>query len=134
MRSFFGTGDAIEFVVDVEQALNKSSEFATSLVIFRLETKHLEKMTGGGDGVANGGQIGAQRGCGWGERKLGYEVQLRRVQAGAVKFALQVLLSDLYITQGHADVFVSQQLHESGQADAEAEHHSCEGVIMPNSA
>ena len=55
MRSFFGSGEVIKFVVDVEQALSKSSEFATRLVIFQLETKHLEKMTGGGDGVANGG-------------------------------------------------------------------------------
>jgi len=41
VRSFFGTGEVIEFVVDVEQSLSKSSEFATSLVIFQLETKHL---------------------------------------------------------------------------------------------
>jgi hypothetical protein len=32
VRSFFGSGEVIEFVVDVEQALSKSSEFATSLV------------------------------------------------------------------------------------------------------
>jgi hypothetical protein len=41
VRSFFGSGEVIEFVVDVEQALSKSSEFATRLVIFQLETKHL---------------------------------------------------------------------------------------------
>jgi hypothetical protein len=34
-----------------------------------------------------------------------------------VKFALQVLLSDLQIAQSHADVFVPQQLHEGGKTD-----------------
>jgi hypothetical protein len=28
-----------------------------------------------------------------------------------VEFALQVQLSDLHIPQGHADVFVAEQLH-----------------------
>ena len=47
---------------------------------------------------------------------------LGRVLAGQVKLALEVLLSDLQIAQGHADVVVSQQLHEGGQADTQAEH------------
>jgi hypothetical protein len=39
-----------------------------------------------------------------------------------VELALQILLGDLEIAQGHADVFVPQELHESGKTDTETEH------------
>jgi hypothetical protein len=44
------------------------------------------------------------------------------VLASKLKLALQVLLSDFEIEQGHVDIFVPQQLHEGRQADAQAEH------------
>ena len=56
----------------------------------------------------------------WGRGSLGNVVEMDGILASKVKFLLQVLLSDLYIAQGHADIFVPQQLHESRQADAEA--------------
>jgi hypothetical protein len=62
-----------------------------------------------------------------GKRERGQAV--RCVLACAMELALQILLSDFEITQGHADVFVSQQLHESGEADAETEHLS--GITVP---
>jgi hypothetical protein len=37
-------------------------------------------------------------------------------------------LSNLDIAQGHANVFVPEQLHESGKADAEADHLGGIGV------
>jgi hypothetical protein len=44
-------------------------------------------------------------------------------------------LGDLDITQGHVDVFVAEQLHESGKADTEAEHLGGKAVAtMPISA
>jgi hypothetical protein len=52
------------------------------------------------------------------------------VLAGDVKFSLQVLLSDLQIPQGHADVFVSEQLHKGGKTDAQTEHLTCETVAQ----
>jgi len=36
-----------------------------------------------------------------------------------------------YIAQGHADVFVSQHLHERRQADPEADHLRSEAVTKP---
>jgi hypothetical protein len=42
--------------------------------------------------------------------------------AGLVEFALQVLLGDLHIAQGHADVLVAEQLHEGWEADPQADH------------
>jgi hypothetical protein len=56
------------------------------------------------------------------------EVALRGVLQGEVILALEVLLSDLDIAQSHGDRFVSEQLHQGGKADAEAEHFRCVGV------
>ena len=56
--------------------------------------------------------------------------ELGRVVAGQMELALQVLLSDFEIAQGHADIFVTEQLHEGGQADAEPEHLRGKGVAQ----
>jgi len=42
--------------------------------------------------------------------------------AGELKITLQVLLSDLEIAQGHADISVTEQFHQGRQADSEPEH------------
>jgi hypothetical protein len=98
------------------------------LVIVQLRAKQLEEMTGSGDGVVNGGDGGANGGGGCGKREIGNGVQWGSVEASEVKFALQVLLCDLHIAQGHVDVFVTEQSHESRQADAQAQHFASEGV------
>ena len=49
-------------------------------------------------------------------------MRLGHILAGLVEFALQVLLGDLHIPQGHADVFVTEQLHERREADPEPKH------------
>jgi hypothetical protein len=58
-------------------------------------------------------------------------MRLSRTLAGGVELSLRILLGDLHIPQSHADVFVAQQLHQSGEADAEAEHLRGEGVPQP---
>jgi hypothetical protein len=69
VRSFFS--EVIEFATDVEEPLGKPSKFTTSVVIFELKAKHLQKATGGGDSIANGGRVGAKRGCSLREGELG---------------------------------------------------------------
>ena len=49
-------------------------------------------------------------------------MRLSRILAGLVEFALQVLLGDLHIAQGHADVFVAEQLHQRREADPQPHH------------
>ena len=78
--------------------------------------------------VANGSEVNALWDGGLREREFRNEVERSDALASAVKLALQVLLRDVEIAQGHADVCVSQQLHESGQTDTQAQHGSCEGV------
>jgi len=79
---------------------------------------HLQKVAGGRQCLLDCGKAG---GAGvLGKRKRGQAVG--RVLACAMELALQILLGDLEVAQGHADVFVPQQLHESREADAETEH------------
>jgi hypothetical protein len=53
------------------------------------------------------------------------------IVTGLMEFALQVLLGDEHISQGHADVFVPEQFHERWKANPEPEHLSCESVTQP---
>ena len=47
---------------------------------------------------------------------------LRRILTSEVELALEILLGDLHVAQGHTDVCVPQQLHESGKTNTAAEH------------
>ena len=53
---------------------------------------------------------------------------LHRILAGEMELALQVSLRDLHVSHGHADIFMSQQLHQGWKADAEADHFCGVGV------
>ena len=46
----------------------------------------------------------------------------RRFLAGFVEFALQVLLGDLHVAQGHPQGRVAEQLHQCREADPKPEH------------
>ena len=50
------------------------------------------------------------------------------VMTSQMELALQVKLGDLHIAHGHADIFMSQQLHQCRKADSEAEHFCSKGV------
>jgi hypothetical protein len=87
----------IEFATEVEEPLGKPSEFTTGFVVLELEAKHFQQVTGGGDGIANGGRVGSKRDRSRGEGKLRNGVEMGGVLASEVKFPLQVKLSDLHI-------------------------------------
>jgi hypothetical protein len=65
------------------------------------------------------GRIDAGRGVGG--RQDGAAIRLYGVLASGVEFVLQIQLQDLHIAHGHADIAVSQQLHESREAHPEAD-------------
>jgi hypothetical protein len=48
-----------------------------------------------------------------------------------MEFALQILLGDFHLPQGHADILVPEQLHESGEANPEPKHFGRETVPQP---
>jgi len=89
VRSFFS--EVIEFAADVEEALGKPSKFTTDVVIFQLKAKHLQKVTGGGDGSANGGRVGAKRDCSLREREFGNVVKMDGILAGKAKIPVASL-------------------------------------------
>lgn len=62
-------------------------------------------MSGGSDRIANGDERGARRRAGRREGKFGHGVTTGSVVGGgAIKLPLQILLRDLKVTHGHADV------------------------------
>ena len=74
-------------------------------------------MAGSGDGLANGGKVGLGAGdSSSGNGELGYGVEGSGVLPSAVKFTLEIKLDYFHIAQGHADVLVSEHLHERRQA------------------
>src|SRR6516165_10582943 len=85
-------------------------------------------MTNNSYSVANGGEVNALRRGGVRQRQFRDGMERSSFLSSAVKFALQVLLRDVEIPQGHVDIFVPQQLHEGGQTNTEAQHGGCEGM------
>src|SRR6516165_6134240 len=85
-------------------------------------------MTNNSYSVANGGEVNALRRDCLRQRQLRDGMERSSFLSSGVKFALQVLLRDVEINQGHVDIFVPQQLHEGGQTNTEAQHGGCEGV------
>jgi len=92
-------------------------QLVTRVLIAKLAAVHFQEMARRRERSANARQIGADRQGTVRQEEFGNEMTLCRALAGEVKFALQVLLSDLQIAQSHADVFVPQQLHEGGKTD-----------------
>jgi hypothetical protein len=82
VRSFWR--EVIEFAGDVEKPLGKASKFTTGVVIFELKAKQLQKVTGGGDGIANSGRVGAKRDSSVGEGELRNVVKLDSILAREV--------------------------------------------------
>ena len=62
-------------------------------------------------------------------------MRLGGILASGVELALQIQLHDFHVAHGHADVVVSQNLHESGKTHTEADHLRGETVPpMPHVA
>jgi len=86
VHSFWG--EALEFVVDVKEALRESAKFTLDFIL-QLRLEQLEKVTGGSDSLTKGNEVDPLRssGEGW-KRELGNGVGYDRVLTGAVKFTL----------------------------------------------
>src|ERR1043166_5613158 len=69
--------------------------------------------------VTDSGEIGGsgtRKGQGWDA------IRLRCVVASPVELALQIRLGDLKVTESHADIFMTHQLLERGQANSATKH------------
>jgi hypothetical protein len=79
--------------------------------------------------LRDAGRIGG--GNGGGKREGGQAVRLGCILANLVEFALQVLLRDLHLSQGQANVFVAEQLHERREADSQPQPVGGVGMSQP---
>ena len=116
----------IELEGDLEEPLVETLESASGLPIGESASVHFKEVPGGRDCLANARRIGAGGAVGNGQN--GSLMRPSRVLASRVEFALQIVLGDLHVAHGHANIFVPQQLHQSGKADTEAEHLRSEAV------
>ena len=65
----------------------------------------------------------------WGTRGDGLRWrQVSGMGEGQVELALEILLGDLEILQGHVRALVTEEFHDGGKADAGAQHLSSVGV------
>jgi len=106
----------------MEKPLVEALELASGFLICHLTAKHFQQMSCSGESAADSRKIGcSQRGV-WRERQVGDGVDLWCVLAGQMKLALEIDLGNRDIAQGHADIFVTEQVHERGKRDAQAHH------------
>jgi len=89
-----------------EEALAEASQSTADFLIAQLTAIHFQKMTCGLQCLTDAGETGA-----WhvfGECERGQTMRMSCILTGLVEFALQVLLSDFHVAQGHADIFVPE--------------------------
>jgi len=115
--------------MNAEEAFVEAVQMAASFLIAELTAVHFQKVTGGFQCMTDARE--ASSGDVLGERERGHTMEMGCVLAGLMEFALQILLGDEHVAQGHADVCVPEQLHESGQANPQPEHLSGKSVPKP---
>ena len=93
-------------------------------LIAQLTAVHFQKMTCCLQCLTNAGEASARHVFGECERR--HTMRMGCILTGLMEFALQILLRDFHIAQGHTDVLVAEQFHESWKANPEPEHFSRE--------
>jgi hypothetical protein len=98
----------------------------TGFVVAQLTAIHFQKVTSCLQHLRDAMEDSA-RGF-FGESKRGQTMGIGCIPTGLVEFALQILLSDGDVAQGHADIFMAEQPHERGETDSQPEHLGRESV------
>lgn len=105
---------------DSEESSVQALEPPLHLRVGGLTPIHFQEVAGGGKRLVDSQRVSASNAAR--KREGGQTMGSRRFLAGFVKFALQVLLGDLHIAQGHPQGRVAEQLHQCREADPEPEH------------
>jgi hypothetical protein len=120
-----GGKELIELGGDSREAVAQAAELVPDCGFSEPAAIHFQEMDGGGQGLANTGQVGAGgRGEDWKRQGIARSGEL----TGGLEFSLKVLGGDVDIAQSHVDIVVSQQPHENGKAYSEADHLGGIGV------
>ena len=97
--------DVIQLVSDGEEAPIEPLEFAAGFLVGEAAPVHLQQMACSRQCSTDSQRVGDEGVLGgWKRRQT---VALCRILAGQVELALQVLLGDLEIAQGHPDLFMA---------------------------
>jgi hypothetical protein len=100
---------------DLDETSGKASEKTAWGVFGKAAVEHLQDVLGGFLRVDQAGQIRARRGR---RRDDPRWRQVSGMRAGQVEFALEILLGDFEIPQGHVRALVAEEFHDAGKADA----------------
>jgi len=93
---------------------------ALNLRVGGLTAIHFQEMASGCESLVDSQRVSMSDDAG--KREGRQTMGSRRFLAGLVEFALQVLLGDLHIAQGHPQGRVAEQLHQCREADPKPEH------------
>ena len=110
----------VNLSTECKQSPLQALEFATGLGFIDRAAVHFDKVESSGDCVAYAGGIGGGGGAGQGQD--GEPMEILRPTSCRIKLALQVRLRHFDVAQGHANILVTQQLHENRETDAETDH------------
>ena len=105
---------------DGKESLVKALQPAPGPVVGELAPVHLQEVASGCQSLAD--SLGIRGGGEASNSHRGNLVNLGHMLTRQVELALQIGLDDLHIPQGHADVVVAEQLHQSGKTDTQADH------------
>src|SRR5256885_10623051 len=92
-----------------EEALVKALQCAVGFVIAQLTAVHFQQMTCCPERLTDTGETSARNF--FGDCQGGQTMRMSRILTGLVEFALQILLGDVHVPQGHTDILVSEQFH-----------------------
>ena len=104
------------FGEDLDEAVGKAAEKAACGVLGKAAAKHLQNVLGGLEGVDQAVQIRTRwrnGGC-----HPGVWCEVPGVRPRQLVLALEILLGDFEILQGHVRALVTEQFHDGSKADA----------------
>jgi hypothetical protein len=107
-------GEIPGFSEDLDEALGETPKKAARRVFGKAASVHLQNVLGGLEGVDQASQIRTK----WGSR--GDDPRWRQVSGmspGQVELALEILLGDLEILQGHLGALMTGEVHNGSKAD-----------------
>jgi hypothetical protein len=101
------------------------------LAVANLAAVHLDKVTDVGEGLDKGRDSGRWVAGRQSGVQYGHGMNAGHVLAGQMVLLLEVVLGDLDVAESHFEGLVTEQVHESGKADAGPKHGCCIGMPKP---
>ena len=122
------SADAVEAAVANLVARGEAEQFRVGARLSpsgKAAAEHLQNVLSGLERVDQASQIGTR----WRSRRDRLRwCQMSGVNSGQVELALEILLGDLEILQGHVRALMTEEFHHRGKTDTRPQHLRCIGV------